>query len=218
MPRNPHLAPPDSPDAAATEGKLGLLAQLRGDYDSAERSYRQALDTFTKLGDRKNMSIFYHELGTLAQAQGDYDTAEHLHRRALDIFELIGDQGGMSASYHHLGILAQERGDYDTAEHLYHRSLKISERIGDQAGVATCYAALALPATAKRDREPGDPETCECPGPKGYRGTLYSGSDSGPSSIGSRLPSRHDCSYAYGDQRCHRSKRWRTTCLCGLCG
>ncbi len=48
---------------------------------------------------------------------------------------------------------------------------------------------------------------------------LLRSQDSGPSSIGSRLPSRNDCGYAYGDQRCHRSKRWRTTCvLCGLCG
>ena len=63
------------------------------------------------------------------------------------------------------------------------------------------------------------PQTCECPGPLGYRGTLTPSQDSGPSSIGSRLPSRNDCGYAYGDQRCHRSKRWRTTCgLCGLCG
>ena len=60
---------------------------------------------------------------------------------------------------------------------------------------------------------------CECPGAKCYRGTLTPSRDSGPSSKGSRLPSRNECGYAYGDQRCHRSKRWRTTCvLCGLCG
>ena len=41
----------------------------------------------------------------------------------------------------------------------------------------------------------------------------------GSSFIGSRPSSRIDGGYAYGDQRCHRSKRWRTTRgLCGLCG
>jgi hypothetical protein len=98
--------------------------------------------------------------------------------------------------------------------------MRRSGRCGSLAGdVSLAILSPRTFATAKRDREPGDPRDSECPGPKGYRGTLTPCQDSGPSSIGSRLPSRIDCGYAYGDQRCHRSKRWRTTCgLCGLCG
>ena len=113
---------PDSREAAATEGTLGTLAQLRGDYDSAERSHRQVLEIFTRLGDQKNMAASYHQLGMLAEQRGDYDAAEPLYRRALDTFERIGDQADAAASYHQLGILAQLRGDYDTAEPLYRRA------------------------------------------------------------------------------------------------
>ena len=76
---------PDSREAAVTAGTLGILAQLRGDYDSAERSYRQVLEIFTRLGDQKNTAISYHQLGRLAQLRGDYDTAEPLFRQSLDI-------------------------------------------------------------------------------------------------------------------------------------
>jgi hypothetical protein len=69
--------------------------------------------------------------------------------------------------------------------------------------------SLRLDHTPKRDRGSlATPETCECPGPRGYRGTLSARQGSGSSFIGSRLSSRIDGGYAYGDQRCHRSKRW----------
>ena len=101
---------PGSRDAAATEGTLGILAQLRGDYDTAEPLYRQALEIFERLGDQADMASSYHQLGSLAQLRGDYDAAEPLYRRSLEINERIGDQAGMASSYHQLGILAQAGG------------------------------------------------------------------------------------------------------------
>ena len=134
---------PGSPKAAATEGTLGILAQLRGDFAAAERSYRQALEIFERIGDQAGMSVGYHQLGMLAERRGDFAAAERSYRQALEIFERIGDQAGMSVGYHQLGMLAERRGDYEAAEPLYRRALEISERIGDQAGVATSYTTLA---------------------------------------------------------------------------
>jgi tetratricopeptide (TPR) repeat protein len=148
---------PDSPEAAVTEGTLGTLAQLRGDYDSAERSHRHVLEIFTRLGDQKNMAASYHQLGRLAELRGDYDAAEPLYRRALDILERIGDQAGMSASYRQLGILAQHRGDYDTAEPLYRRALDIKEQIGDQPGTASSYHQLGMLAQDRGDYDTAEP-------------------------------------------------------------
>ena len=148
---------PDSQEAAAIAGTLGLLAQLRGDYESAERSYRQILEIFTRLGDQKNTATSYHQLGMLAQARGDYDAAEPLYRQSLEIRERIGDQAGMSASYHQLGMLAQLRGDYDAAEPLYRQSLEISERIGDQAGMSASYHQLGILAYLRGDYDAAEP-------------------------------------------------------------
>jgi len=82
---------PDSREAAVTAGKLGILAQLRGDYDTAEPLYRRALDISERIGDQGGTAASYHQLGTLAQDRGNYDTAEPLYRYALDISERISD-------------------------------------------------------------------------------------------------------------------------------
>ena len=148
---------PDTPEAAMTEGTLGILAQQRGDYDSAERSYRQVLEIFTRLGDQKNMATSYHQLAMLAQDRGDYDAAEPLYRRSLDIAERTGDQASAATSYHQLGILAHLRGDYDTAEPLYRRALDTYERIGDQAGAASSYQQLGMLARDRGDYDPAEP-------------------------------------------------------------
>ena len=135
---------PDSQEAGVTEGTFGNLAQLRGDYDSAERSHREVLEIFTRLGDQKNMATSYRNASSApAEDRGDYDIAEPQYRRALDILERTGDQACAARSYHQLGTLAQDRGDYDAAETLYPVSLDIKERIGDQAGAAAATASSA---------------------------------------------------------------------------
>ena len=148
---------PGSWEAAATEGTLGILAQLRGDYGNAERAYHQALEIFTRLGDQAGMARGYHQLGMLAELRGDYDRAEPLYRQSVGIKERIGDQAGMASSYHQLGRLAQLRGDYDSAEPLYRQSLGISERIGDQAGMASGYHQLGMLAQLRGDYDSAEP-------------------------------------------------------------
>ena len=56
---------------ATTYHQLGILAQARGDYDTAHTLYQQALAIFEELGDRAGMATTYHQLGILAQDQGD---------------------------------------------------------------------------------------------------------------------------------------------------
>ena len=148
---------PDSRAAAATEHELGMLAQLRGDYATAEPLVRRALETFERTGDQAAAARSYHHLGSLAQDRGDYDAAEPLYRRALETFERTGDQAGMATSYHHLGWLAQLRGDYDAAEPLYRRALEIFERIGDQAAAARSYHHLAMLAQLRGDYATAEP-------------------------------------------------------------
>ena len=105
----------DQAGMARSYHQLGILAQQRGDYDTAEPLYRRALEIKERLGDQAGMAASYHQLGMLAQVRGDYDAAETLYRRSLEISERLGDQAGMAASYDQLGMLAQ-RGDYDAAE------------------------------------------------------------------------------------------------------
>ncbi|HEV2769287.1 MAG TPA: tetratricopeptide repeat protein [Solirubrobacteraceae bacterium] len=145
--------PGDSARAAAYIDQLGLLAHLRGDYDTAEQRYIQALEMKERLGDQAGLANSYGELGILAQARGDYETAEQRYIQSLELQERLGDQAGLATSYHQLGILAQLRGDYETAEQRYTQSLEMKERLGNQAGLANSCATLATLMSERGDDE-----------------------------------------------------------------
>ena len=134
---------------AAWRHRLGVLAQLRGDYDTARKLYEQSLHIKEELGNRAGMAATYHQLGMLAQARGDYDTAHNLYEQSLHIEEELGNRAGMATTYHQLGILAQARGDYDTARKLYEQSLHIKEELGNRAGMATTYHQLGMLAQVR---------------------------------------------------------------------
>ncbi|HEX3306497.1 MAG TPA: tetratricopeptide repeat protein, partial [Streptosporangiaceae bacterium] len=53
-----------------TAGKLGILAQLCGDYDTAEPLYHRALDISERIGDQGGTAASYHQLGMLVQDWG----------------------------------------------------------------------------------------------------------------------------------------------------
>ena len=145
--------PENSSRRAAWIHQLGMLAQLRGDYEEAARQYQRSLDINERLGDQAGMATSYHQLGILAQLRGDYEEAARQYQRSLDISERLGDQAGMARSYHQLGMLAQDRGDYEEAARQYQRSLDINERLGDQAGMATSYHQLGILAQLRGDYE-----------------------------------------------------------------
>ena len=56
---------------ARTYGRLGVLAQDRGDYDTAHTYYQRALTIFENLGDRVNIAKVRRNLDILAQDQND---------------------------------------------------------------------------------------------------------------------------------------------------
>jgi tetratricopeptide (TPR) repeat protein len=143
--------PAESPRRAAWIHQLGILAEVRGDYDEAVRQYQRSLDISERLGDQAGQTGGYHQLGMLAHERGDYDEAARQYQRSLDISERLGDQAGLARSYGQLGRLAHERGDYDEAARQYRRSQDISERLGNQADLAIGYHQLGILAQDRGD-------------------------------------------------------------------
>jgi tetratricopeptide (TPR) repeat protein len=136
--------PSDSPRRGALIGRLGEVAQARGEYDEAARLFQRSLDIREQRGDQVGTAAAHSSLGVLAQSRGDYDEAARQEQFALGIFTQLGNQAGMATSYHNLGILAQYRGDYDEAARLYQDSLDIEERLGNAAGMAGSYHQLGM--------------------------------------------------------------------------
>ena len=132
---------------------LGILAQLRGNYEKAETFYRESLKIEQEIGDQAGVSMSLHNLGILAQDRGNYEEAETFYRESLKIKQKIGDQAGVSISLHQSGMLAQLRGNYEEAETFYKESLKILQKIGDQAGVSGSLHQLGMLAQLRGNYE-----------------------------------------------------------------
>ncbi|WP_315217954.1 tetratricopeptide repeat protein, partial [Actinomyces dentalis] len=120
----------DRAGMATTHHQLGILAQDRGDHDTAHKLYEQSLHIKKELGDRAGMATTHGQLGVLAHDQSHYDTAHTYYQRALTIFEELGNRAGMANTYHQLGMLAQDQGD-SPSRILYflERSLECAESI-----------------------------------------------------------------------------------------
>lgn len=69
--------------------QLGIVAHLRGDFATAERSYQRSIKIKDALGNRPGMAGSYHQLGMVAQDRGELDGAERRYHRALEINEAL---------------------------------------------------------------------------------------------------------------------------------
>ncbi len=72
--------------------QLGILAHDRGEYEEAERLYRESLGIEERLGNLAGKAVTLHQLGRLRWAQGRKGEAEGLLKQSLEIFERIGHQ------------------------------------------------------------------------------------------------------------------------------
>ncbi|WP_328670494.1 tetratricopeptide repeat protein [Streptomyces sp. NBC_00328] len=151
--------PARSRSAAAHIHQLGIIAQLRGDYQQAEERYRASLTIEEELGNRAGIASSYHQFGMIAELRGDYEQAEERYRASLTIAEELGDRAGIATSYHQLGIIAELRGDYQQAEERYRASLTIKEELGNRAGIATSYHQLGIIAELRGDYQQAE-ERC----------------------------------------------------------
>ncbi|MFN8097373.1 MAG: tetratricopeptide repeat protein [Dermatophilaceae bacterium] len=124
------VLPADHPRMPAWIHQLGILAQARGDYATAEARYQQSLTINERLGNQAGMATSYHQLGILAQDRGDYATAEARYQQSLTIFERLGNQAGMATSYSQMGRLESARGDAERAASLHIRALAIRMGLG----------------------------------------------------------------------------------------
>ena len=71
----------DSRGTALTLNNLGIVAQLRGDYDRAVALLEESLALFRALGDEWGVALSLLTLGSMAQWQGDLAQGDGALRR-----------------------------------------------------------------------------------------------------------------------------------------
>lgn len=97
----------------------GLTLTARGDYDAAQRGYREGLALAERLGDETIHHRLLNCLGWLHFELGDLDRAEDLNRRSAAVGRRRKDPGTIPNAEINLGDVFLAKGDLALAQELY---------------------------------------------------------------------------------------------------
>ncbi|CAF3640658.1 unnamed protein product [Rotaria sp. Silwood1] len=113
---------------------LKLVCNERGDYKTAEVTYKEALAALQESLGPKHIEVaeVLNSMGLVLEKRADYDGAEELYERAMRI---AGDTFGPNQEHYELGIyynnladIHRKRNNYNYALHIYQRALKMIEK------------------------------------------------------------------------------------------
>ncbi|MBK8968589.1 MAG: tetratricopeptide repeat protein [Lewinellaceae bacterium] len=128
-------------EAAARNG-LGVVEEIRGNFDRAQQHYQQALDLRRKLGDQKEIAASLNNLGVLFEMIGRFDLALKYHRDNLEIQEQLADTVRIARAQFNIAGAYQEMGLYNEAQTYLYDARAILEAQRDLDGMAKVYTQL----------------------------------------------------------------------------
>jgi predicted ATPase/DNA-binding SARP family transcriptional activator len=124
--------------------RSGVLAQMRGDLDSAVARFQTAGDLATQNDDRVIVARSLRNLGNVAKERGEYQRAQELHEEALVIAEELGDRVGMSTSLINLADDSLARGDYEAAAAYGRESASVAREVRHDLSLGTALLNVGL--------------------------------------------------------------------------
>lgn len=129
-------------EIAAGTRMRGLVTAKRGDYEAAERLYKDALSIYRDIGDEA-VSAVLNDLGRLEYLRNQHDAAEGYYREALAMDERNKNKEGVIIHYGNLGLLALERRRWTEAREWFEKELPLAREIGRQGSISEALYGLS---------------------------------------------------------------------------
>ena len=117
---------------AECEAALGILARIRGDYDTALAWLAQAQHCWEKLADGLGVSQALMEQGAVLCQTARYAAAQQTLEESLALARQGGDQEKIAFALNWLGNVALLQGFYAEAQARYTESLALRRAMGDR--------------------------------------------------------------------------------------
>jgi tetratricopeptide (TPR) repeat protein len=138
-------------DKAAEGRNLANIAHVylnMGQYDQAERFFRQSIEMETNIYGRNHPNVAYDLKGLafLYTKQGKYDEAETIFKQVLVIEENVfgPEHLDLEDTLQGLASVYSLKGEYPAAEALYKRALGIREKVYGPSGVEVASSLTSL--------------------------------------------------------------------------
>ena len=142
---------------------LGLVAMVRGDYQTAINDLKAALELFEASNDLRAIWCLRH-LGSVSHRLGEMEHAAEWAREGIRVAEDAGRESETAGLHHTLGLAEFGLGEYQRAENHWRKSLAIFQEHHDTWGIAN-----ALGVTWSRCIRAGRSRTCRGTPPRKRR-------------------------------------------------
>ena len=123
---------------------LGLSCYNLGNYQEAEKYFKQSLEQRTALHDALGEARDLSSLSTVLWRHGEYENAVQILKRSMEIRRKRGDLRGSAHDHNNIGLFYWTMGDLQTAKDNYRIALELYQQIGDRRGEGTTLSNLSL--------------------------------------------------------------------------
>jgi tetratricopeptide (TPR) repeat protein len=123
---------------------LGLVYDIRSDWERAQEMYERALEIEHELGRKEWITRSYTKIAEILRKRGDLNKAEEMLTKALVINDQAYDGQGAADTYLCLGLIYRTRGDLNKAEEMYLKALSIYQDLSNRQGIAKSYSELGI--------------------------------------------------------------------------
>lgn len=110
---------------------IGNVYVLRGEQDSAERYYQQALALGRKSPGPVDTNKVLHNIASLYNIKGDIYKSFYTYYRLIRIFEKSNNEQELAKIYSNIGMMMEQEAQLDSASAFYARALKINRKYGN---------------------------------------------------------------------------------------
>ncbi len=125
---------------------LGIIANIEGDFDTAQVNYTRSRAVFQQAGDTAGESQALHNLGMLHADLQNWDNADDAFRQCLELCEARGDRPLIASVLVNRSEVSCARERYDDAVASCDLAIAITEELGAevQRGEALRWKGFAL--------------------------------------------------------------------------
>lgn len=120
---------------------------LKGDYDTALKSYYQSLEIRKQLGDLRGIAASLNNIGEVFRKKGEFNQALQNYQKSLETMKEANNQHGIALVSNNIGETYLKKGELEKGREYFEESLKVNnkqkyrhELAHSLAGIASIYA------------------------------------------------------------------------------
>uniref|UniRef100_A0A3B5MNQ0 Tetratricopeptide repeat domain 28 n=1 Tax=Xiphophorus couchianus TaxID=32473 RepID=A0A3B5MNQ0_9TELE len=121
---------------------LGIIHQMKGDYETALKLHKTHLAIAQELNDYAAQGRAYGNMGNAYNALGAFDQAVRYHRQELQISMEVNDRASQASTHGNLAVAYQALGAHDRALQHYQNHLNIARELRDVQSEARALGNL----------------------------------------------------------------------------